>query len=282
MVKVQPKQLRRYAILGHPVSHSLSPKFHNAVFQQLGLKDHHYDFYDCPPERLEAALRELREGKYQGFSVTIPHKQAVMKFCDELSDRAKRVGAVNTLIRKNDGKIFGDNTDYVGVEKSLEEGMGRRNAPSRNGGRVPTAHYTARHMALVLGSGGAAKAVIAVLRDQGMTVTVASRSKQADVKTYDELNPDGDYELIVNTTPVGMVGNEGLILTDPRWYRKDRIYFDVVYTPRITPFLERARDAGAKIITGDRMFFWQAVGQAQLFTGSNALPEPVLEKMKIL
>lgn len=268
--------MKKFAILGHPVAHSLSPKIHNAVFQALGLKDYVYEFYDCPPERLGQAMRELREGKYSGYSVTIPHKQAVMKYCDEFSAIAKKLVAANTLIRTSDGKIFADNTDYVGFKRSLEESHLTLSPQSST--------------ALVLGSGGASKAIVAVLKDLGFNSVIASRNpKDASAISYDQLDPDAPYSLIVNTTPVGMLGNDRkdrkerkenneLLLTDPRWYKANRVYVDVIYTPKITPFLKRAQEAEAKIITGDRMFLWQAVLQAKLFCGREDIPVDVMEK----
>lgn len=264
--------MKRFAILGHLVSHSLSPKLHNAVFQAMGLKDHVYEFYDCPPEKLKDAIQEMRDGKWEGFSVTIPHKQTMIPLLDGLSQTAKKIGAVNVVMRRDDGILFGDNTDYAGFRKSLEES------------KVEKGH------ALVLGFGGAALAVIAVLKDLEFEVTVASRSSKDGTVSYDQLDPDEDYSLIVNTTPVGMVGMKNEkgksenekndhLLSDSRWYRSDRYYFDVVYTPKITPFLQRAQDVGAKIITGDRMFFWQAVEQAKIFTGRDDVPVEVMEKV---
>ncbi len=251
--------MNRFAILGHPVAHSLSPKFHNDVFKKMGLKDHHYDFYDCPSEHLSEAMDKIRAREYQGYSVTIPHKEAVMKYLDDISPLAKKIGAVNTIIRREDGTLFGDNTDYVGVEKALEEGETFPPTPflGRKGERN----------ALVLGTGGAAKAVVAVLKDREMKVTIASRTKKASVKTYHELDPSDNYQLIVNTTPVGMSPDvDSSPLTESEWFRKDRIYMDVISTPKMTKFLKLAKKAGAKIITGDRMFYFQALEQSRLFT----------------
>ena len=286
--------MKIFAVLGHPVSHSFSPTLHNAVFHELGLEDRTYEFCDTPPERLEEVLEELRKGKYSGFSVTIPYKQTVMKYLEEISERAKKVGSVNTILSREDGTLFGDNTDYVGFAKSLEEGLV---------GSVGFVRSVGEKNALVLGSGGVAQAVIEVLQDHGYKVTVASRRKAKDdgnveglrdvdsrivVKGYDELDPNGDYQMIVNTTPVGMgetnnvkrkMKNEELVLEEDEWYRADRVYVDVVYTPKVTPFLKRAQKAGAKIVTGDRMFLWQAVEQAKYFCEREEVPVEVMEQV---
>jgi shikimate 5-dehydrogenase len=303
--------MKRYAILGHPVSHSRSPEFHNAVFQSLGLEDYRYEFCDTTPEDLEQLMQAFRVGEYAGFSVTIPHKQTVMRYCDEMSERAEKVGAVNTLLLKGPrdkvqgpkGIIFGDNTDYLGFEKCLleanelkdEDDPSFAEASEDSGGRL-------RFKALVLGAGGAAKAIVAVLLDHGCEVVVASRRKEGkfsefsnfqnvEVKNYKELDPNDDWSMIVNTTPIGMESSKGqgprsnqnsvsnnqqssidqddLLLQDARWYTADRTYVDIVYTPKMTPFLLRAEEDGGKIVTGDRMFFWQAVEQAKMFSGAS-------------
>lgn len=237
--------IKRFAILGHPVAHSLSPEFHNRAFRRAGMKEHRYDFYDCPPENLSKAIDKIRAGEYQGYSVTIPHKESVMKFLDACSETAKQVGAVNTVIRRSDGTLFGDNTDVMGVEESFHEaGIGT----------ITTA--------LVLGSGGASKAVVYALRQLGARVEIASRKENS----YELLNPDGDYQLIVNATPVGMSPDvDSSPLMDLRWFRSERIYMDCIYSPKMTKFLQLAKKAGAKIITGDRMFYFQALAQSKLF-----------------
>lgn len=284
--------MKKYAILGHPVSHSLSPKIHNAVFKELALEDREYVFCDTPPEQLAQIIQDMREGKWEGFSVTIPHKQTVMPLLDELTDRAQKVGAVNTVLRTvvqnrergEEVRLVGDNTDYVGFEKSLEEAGvvgGDANSVSIGG-----QNFTPQHVdnvvtiknTLVLGYGGAAQAIIAVLLDHGFQVTVASRTPSREdaihhvstnVVSYNELSPSDPWSLIVNTTPVGMHPKEGkCILTDPNWFTADRIYVDIIYTPKMTEFLRRAKKAGGTIVSGDRMFLWQAFEQAMHFTGS--------------
>lgn len=275
--------MKRFAILGHPVSHSRSPEFHNAVFQALGLADCRYEYCDTTPDDLEALMQEFREGDYAGFSVTIPHKQAVMQYCDELSERAQKVGACNTLLRVKDKeggqelRIYGENTDYGGFEKSLEEAgvFTDRDEEKR-----------VRMKALVMGAGGAAKAIVAVLVDHGCEVVVASRNakqkfsefsnfQNLELKAYEDLDPQEEWGMIVNCTPIGMqssnsqVSSDKLLLEDSRWYVADRVYVDIVYTPKMTPFLLKAQEAGGQIVTGDRMFFWQAVEQAKLFTGAD-------------
>lgn len=233
------------------------------MFAELGLAEQmHYELLETDPGELDLRLEALRKGEYAGYSVTIPYKEAVLEFCDDLSPQAEKVLAVNTLIRRKNGQIFGENTDYFGFQKSLAEaGVG-------DVGK-----------ALVLGAGGAARAIVAVLDDEGYEVTVASRKPEAkedfsgDVISYDALNSSDAWSLIVNTTPVGMHPKEGeSVLKDPEWFVADRVYVDIIYNPKITEFLSLAQSVGAKIVTGDRMFYWQAIEQAKLFTGRQELP----------
>jgi len=285
--------MKRFAIIGDPVEHSLSPQLHKEVFETLGMGEEcSYEFAKVTPEELENRINELKNGDFEGFSVTIPHKQSIIPFCDELTERAKKVGAVNTILRRESDEgdviVLGDNTDYAGFKKALEEVSDllskpnnekpheRRNPAYRQAGEIT-------NNALVLGSGGAARAIIAVLCDHGFDVTVAARNPgsceelsqqfKVTVSSYSDLDPNADWKLIVNTTPVGMEGKEdGVLLSDEEWYRKERVYADIIYTPRMTEFLKRAQACGAEIITGDHMFLWQAVEQATLFCKREDIP----------
>jgi len=318
--------MKKYAILGHPVDHSLSPKLHNAVFQELGLIDREYVYCDTPPEDLAQVMSECRDGKYEGFSVTIPHKEAVISYLDEVTGRAKKVGAVNTILRivktqnsksktkskflkkllpttnyqlsTAEGKVrlVGDNTDYLGFRQSLiEVGIVAPLTPNPLKGEK---HLPTLKKSLVLGSGGVARAVIAVLTDLGCKVEVAALNPRKEkqlfhdfkvvIKGYEELDPEDDYDLIVNCTPVGMMkkedkesqeDQEDLLLKDSKWYKPERVYADVIYTPRITPFLNKSQDVGAKIVTGDRLFIWQAVEQAKYFCEKDEAPMALMEEI---
>ncbi|MDF2379121.1 MAG: shikimate dehydrogenase [Candidatus Gracilibacteria bacterium] len=279
--------MKTYAILGYPVSHSFSPKLHNTVFKELQLTDREYVYCDTAPKDLQKRIHEMRKGAWDGFSVTIPHKKTVIPFLDELTERAQKVGAVNTIVRKvgaeGSVRLVGDNTDYVGFKKSLEEvGI----TEGENSFPRPEAK------ALVLGSGGAAQAIIAVLADHGFQVSVASRNPagarqgaslqrgMAVTLGYDELDPKDNWKLIVNTTPVGMHPNvDACVLTDPSWFTADRTYVDIIYNPKTTQFLIQAKKAGAQIVCGDRMFLWQAVEQSRAFTGGMEPPVKLMESL---
>ena len=201
----------RCGLLGRKLGHSFSPRLHGL------LADYAYELFEVEPEALE---RFLRDGSFDGLSVTIPYKMAVMPFC-ELTDRAKKIGAVNTITR-SDGRLIGDNTDYDGFSWLLD----------RNGG------IRAGEKALVLGSGGASKTAQTVLHERGAEVVVISRS---GADNYENLGRHADAALLVNTTPVGMFPNNGASPVDLRRLPGLRTVLDVVYNPLETALLLQAR-----------------------------------------
>ena len=170
-------------LLGEKLGHSYSPQIHGE------LADYEYRLYEKRPEELDAFLRE---GDWDGLNVTIPYKKTVLPYCSVLSDRARRIGAVNTLVRLPDGGICGENTDAYGFEKLI----GRAGIPVKG------------KKCLVFGSGGASVMACAVLDDLGAgSVTVVSRHGEDN---YDNLDRHADAELLVNTTPLGMYPNTGV------------------------------------------------------------------------
>ncbi len=227
----------RCGVLGRRLGHSFSPRLHAL------LADYDYALFEREPEELE---RFLRDEPFDGLNVTIPYKMAVMPFC-ELTDRAKRIGAVNTITRK-DGRLIGDNTDYDGFSWLL----------NRNGG------IRAGEKALVLGSGGASKTAQAVLHERGAEVVVISRS---GADNYENLGRHADAVLLVNTTPVGMFPNNGASPVDLRRLPGLRTVLDVVYNPLETALLHQARALGLRAENGLSMLVEQARAAAERFTG---------------
>ena len=166
----------RCGLLGEKLGHSYSPAIHGM------LSDYEYKLYEISRENLPGFLRD---GGWDGLNVTIPYKKDVVAFCDELSETAKAIGSVNTLVRRDDGTIYGDNTDAFGFESLV-----RKNNVRPRGKKT-----------LILGSGGACASVRLVLDKMGAETVVISRSGEDN---YENLNRHGDAEIIVNTTPVGM------------------------------------------------------------------------------
>ena len=238
-------------LLGKKLGHSYSPEIHAA------LADYEYRLYERGEDELEAFLKE---GDWDGLNVTIPYKKTVMPFCAELSERARRIGSVNTLVRRPDGGIYGDNTDAYGFEKLV-----------RRSGIEP-----AGKKALVLGSGGASVTVCAVLRELGVgSVTVISREGEDN---YENLSRHRDAELIVNTTPVGMYPNNGASPLDLSAFPLCAGVLDVVYNPARTALLLQAEELGIAHAGGLYMLVAQAKRAAELFTG-RTIDDAVIDKI---
>ena len=221
--------LRKFGLLGRKLGHSFSPEIHRQLAAYT--EPYNYGIFEVEPENLEDFVRH---GDWAGLNVTIPYKQDVMAFCDEIAPEAARIGAVNTLVRRN-GKIIGYNTDYTGFRMTVEQS----GAPA------------AGAKCIVLGSGGASKAVIAVLEDLGASeVVVVSRDGKTgcDYQQMKQLHQDA--VIMVNTTPVGMYPNTGVSAAYPGAFWKLEYVFDVVYNPLRTNFLCQARKSGMEGFNG--------------------------------
>ena len=232
-------------LLGEKLGHSYSPQIH------AELADYSYKLYEKAPEEVEAFVRE---GTWHGMNVTIPYKKTVIPFCDELSDLAKAIGSVNTILRRENGSIFGDNTDAFGFETLLRQ--------------VMPGSLTAKK-ALVLGTGGASATVCAVLKGHGAEVIPISRSGE---NNYDNLSRHADATLIVNTTPLGMYPNNGTKAVDLSLFPALEAVLDVVYNPARTALLLQAEELGIPHAGGLIMLVAQAKRSAEIFLG-HALPE---------
>ena len=230
-------------LLGRKLSHSYSP----AIHAHLG--DYDYSLFEKEPEELEAFLRS---GNWDCLNVTIPYKQSVIPYLDHLSDTARQLGAVNTIVRK-DGKLVGHNTDHWGFYS-----MVRKSDISPAGKKC-----------LVLGSGGASNVVVAVLEELGAAVTVISRSGE---NNYTNLARHSDAALIVNATPVGMYPDTGVSPVDLALFPNLEGVLDLIYNPARTKLLLDAQQRGLAAMNGLWMLVAQAKAAAQLFTGSE-IPE---------
>lgn len=255
-----------FAVIGDPISHSLSPAIHNRIFHQMGM-DRVYLALHIFPGELEASLGLLRKN-LKGFNVTIPHKEAIMPLLDEIDERSKVYGAVNTVKLEEDGKLKGYNTDGYGFIKSLEaENL------SVSGKRV-----------LILGAGGAARVIAYELLMLGCSITIANRSmdKAKEVKAALEENIggaqitlsrnedlQGTYDLIVNTTPLGMVPKEKDIPVGEHIIQRASILYDLIYNPRQTKFLKIGEKYGCRTLNGFSMLFYQAVKAQEIWLGKS-------------
>lgn len=227
-----------YGLLGKTLGHSRSPQIH----AQLG--DYPYHLFEVEEEQVGDFL-EKRE--FEGINVTVPYKERVIPYCDELTDAAKRIGAVNTIVKRADGSLLGHNTDYDGflatVKRSGLEITGKK--------------------CLVLGSGGASKTAVTVLTDLGARqVVVISRSGQ---NNYGNLHLHKDAAILVNTTPVGMYPQvDQTPLTLEHFVGLEGV-FDVIYNPRPTKLLSLAEQRGIPAFDGLYMLVCQAIAAAERF-----------------
>ena len=232
-------------LLGEKLGHSYSPQIH------AELADYDYRLYEKAPDEVEDFVRR---GDWRGLNVTIPYKKTVIPFCDELSETAAAIGSVNTLKRRSDGTIFGDNTDAFGFETLLTQTI-----PGSISGRK----------ALVLGTGGASVTVCAVLRRHGAEVVTISRGGE---NNYDNLDRHADARLLVNTTPVGMYPKNGVSPVDLAAFPKLACVLDVVYNPARTALLLQAERLSIPHAGGLTMLVAQAKRSSEIFLG-NTLPD---------
>ena len=230
----------RCGLLGEKLGHSYSPEIHKM------LAGYEYRLYERRAEELEGFIKG---SEWDGLNVTIPYKKAVLPFCDELGERARLSGSVNTLVRRADGSIYGDNTDMFGFESLL-----------RVNGIDP-----AGTKALVLGSGGACASVRAVLDSLGAETVVISRRGEDN---YNNLERHRDAGIIVNTTPLGMYPNNGAQAVDLTAFSDCRAVLDIVYNPARTALLLQAEELGIKHAGGLHMLVAQAKRSSELFTGA--------------
>ena len=231
--------MRKFGLIGFPLSHSFSPKYFAEKFDKEGIRDCQYDLLEIPTIE---DVEELLDGSIEGINVTIPYKEQVMPYLTAIDPEAEAIGAVNT-IKIADGEITGYNSDIYGFEHSLL-GMLNDDRPTE---------------ALILGTGGASKAVKYVLDKLSMAYKVVSRSKGDLI--YDELNDAimNTHQLIINTTPLGTYPNIHQKPTLPYDGLSARHFlFDLTYNPRVTAFMQEGIDRGAKTLNGYRMLELQA------------------------
>lgn len=234
---------RPFGLLGRKLGHSFSPGIHRQIGEAAG-RTYDYVLFEKEPEELEAFIKD---GEWEGLNVTVPYKEDVIPFLDKLSEEAAAIGAVNTIVRK-DGRLIGYNTDYYGFMHTLDA----------NEVQVEDAKC------LVLGAGGASKAVCAVLKDMGAGEVVVM-SRKGDV-TFADLADHKDADILINTTPVGMYPDTGKSLVYPGTFTKLKWVVDLIYNPIRTNLLCQAKKSLMEPISGLQMLVSQAVYSYMLFT----------------
>jgi 3-dehydroquinate dehydratase/shikimate dehydrogenase len=255
-------QLRRktrvYGVIGNPISHSLSPVLQNSGFQARRIDAVFLPFL---VRDLRDFLRSVEPLGIAGFSVTLPHKQAILRHLDDCDPMAAAIGAVNTVVVRGGGKLYGYNTDYVGVLRALERRMPLRGS-----------------RALIFGAGGAARAVAFALAESGASVCVCARRAQAakalaravggEVVERSRLRREF-FDAIVNATPVGMHPATGHSPLEARELNC-RLVFDLIYRPRVTKLMQLAARRGIETVSGVEMFLAQGTAQWEIWTGERA------------
>jgi shikimate dehydrogenase len=268
---------RLVGVIGSPIAHSLSPLLHNAAFVALGLDaTWHSVAFEVPPGRAGSALAAMRRADISGLSVTMPHKADVAALVDDCAEVARRLGAVNCIVQR-DGILLGTNTDGAGFVASL----------ARGAAFTPTGKRC-----VVVGAGGAARAVVLALADAGASqVAILNRTPERAATAAALAGPVGSVvragekdqveavqaaDLVVNATPLGMAGAspEGAApwLVAPELLHAGQVAADLIYAPRPTRWLVEAGAAGAQPVDGLGMLVHQAAAQLELWTGE---PAPV-------
>lgn len=242
---------RKFGLLGEHLSHSFSPQIHARLAD--------YPYTICEVER-DALASWVENNGLNGYNVTIPYKQEIMKYCTELSPAAQSIGAVNTVVRRPDGTLFGDNTDYYGFAYMMSllgiDVKGKK--------------------AVILGGGGASKTVQAVLAEGGAQVVVVDLNLE---NNYDNIHLHFDAELIVNATPVGMYPATGKSLVNLEDFSRCCGVCDVIYNPAKTALLLQAEKLGIPCVNGLSMLVAQAKRAAEIFT-DKVLSDSVIEKIR--
>ncbi len=270
-------------VLGYPAGHILSPVLHNKAAEVLGV-NYHYLSYEVHPDYLEEAVWGARAMGFRGLTITIPHKVAAAKLMDELSEDARLMGAVNTIVFEEDGRLIGHNTDGVGWLRFLEE---------------TTGEHPKGKKCLVLGAGGAARAIAVKIAQCGAThleirnrtpekalelARFVEKSIPSSIATGGGLNElysaaDG-CGIIVNTTSLGMWGDTERMATNPipeDAIPKGCICSDAVYIPPDTEFLKAAGRSGAQIVRGTGWLVYQAAAAWKIWTGVDMPTDIVME-----
>jgi shikimate dehydrogenase len=259
------------ALIGDPVEHTMSPAMHNIAFQELGL-DYVYLPFHVKPEQLAQAIAGLKALNVRGFNVTIPHKVNVIPLLDALDPLAEKIGAVNTVVNDS-GKLKGYNTDAEGFLRALTE-----NGFAPKGKNI-----------VVLGAGGAARAISYILTKQGVQLTILNRQQELDwakdiarlikkdfkkeVRVLELSHlPEAltGVDLLVNATSVGMSPRDKESTVPAGLLTKVPLVFDIVYNPVKTKLLKEAKAAGAKTVSGVDMLVWQGALAFEKWTGKKA------------
>lgn len=266
-----------YGVIADPVGHSLSPLIHNAGFRNLNLNKVYVPFR-VPREMLGPFIRQCETLGIHGLSVTIPHKEEILKYLKKTDDATKEIGACNTVVFRS-GETLGLNTDYTAAMGAIDKVFGG----------TETAHGLAGKVALVLGAGGVSRAIAWGLKRRGVDVVITSRTNEKAEELARKLGCRSvswamrhslTPRLIVNGTPLGMHPNVNETPYEAHYLREGVVVFDTVYNPEQTLLIKNARDVDCTTITGVDMFVGQAALQFRHFTGQDLQHEPLRQVVR--
>lgn len=242
-----------YGLIGQSINHSFSPAYFNQKFERLGLS-HSHDYQLFPLANIEQVQELMQQPHIFGLNITIPYKQQIIPFLDALDPQAEAANAVNTIARQKNGLWRGYNTDIIGFGLSLDAAIQKLDFEIKN--------------ALILGSGGAAKAVQQALLARNISFQPLSRNAENQSISYNNCNAQiiANHQLIINTTPLGMWPNiDSCPDIDYSAISKKHLLFDLVYNPKETVFLQRGKAQGAQLLGGLEMLHAQADAAWQIW-----------------
>ena len=236
------KQIDKYGLIGKDISYSFSKKFFTRKFINEGLNNCSYENYDI--NSISELLEVINDTKIKGLNVTIPYKESVIELLNHIDPIAKKIGAVNTIKIDKQNKLLGYNTDYIGFKQSLESNISNQKR------------------ALILGTGGASKAIVYALKTLNIKTLLVSRKKREEFITYEDISNQiiKDHTIIINCTPLGTYPNIEECPKIPYQYITERhLCYDLIYNPIKTKFLILSEKEGASIINGNEMLENQAI-----------------------
>jgi shikimate dehydrogenase len=254
-----------FALFGNPVAHSLSPLMHNAAFQKMGLDA---SYVSLCVENLKDAMQGVRAGNFRGVSVTIPFKTAVIPYLDQIDVSSQEIGAVNTVLHDDTGRLKGYNTDWIGMVRALEESL-----------QIQQKTFA------VLGAGGTARAAVFGIRQRGGIPLIINRTPERGEKLAQEFKvpfyplaqvKGVKADCLINATPVGMAPDKKKSPLAKEIIGRFPWVMDCIYNPLKTQLLKQAEEAGCFVINGLGMFVHQGAEQIRIWTGK----EPPIELMR--
>lgn len=258
-------QTTLFGVMGNPIHHSASPAMHNAAYEFLSLN---HVFLGFQVDNAQKAMEAMKTLGIKGMGVTMPYKQAVIPFLDEIEDAAKAIGAVNSILNNN-GRLYGYNTDCNGALRALKEVTSLKHKK-----------------VIILGAGGGARAILCGLQREEAEVIVLNRNKDRREQLHRSFGVAiGDLSLLsnipecailINTIPFGMIADLTDALVPEAVLQQHPVVFDIVYNPKETRLIQRAQQNGCQVIYGYKMLLYQGITQFEIFTGNKA-PVAVME-----